>query len=180
MGAIYLTGPVDPFHVGIRASNTFTTKQDVSPSPVPVIPGGTLYAGMKLHLFAHGHYSTTGTPNLTMGFWFGTRAGAITGDIALSSVIATATATLWPWWMEWRGVCTAPGVAGTLVGQGRLQLGSSLTALNAEVPVPITAALRTVTIDTTIERAVGVSATFSASSASNEVGCNDMTALILN
>lgn len=180
MGVVYLTGPVDPFHVGIRATNTFTTKQDVSPSPLPVITGGTFEAGKKIHLYAHGHYSTTGTPNLTLGFWVGTRAGAITADIALSSVIATATATAWPWEMEWRGICTAPGAAGTLVGQGKLRLGSSLTAFNAEVPIPITAALRTVTLDTTIERAFGVSATFSASSASNEVGCADMTALILN
>jgi hypothetical protein len=176
----YLTEPVGPFATAVRVTNTFTTKQDVTPAPVPVIPPGKLRAGSKLHLKAVGDYNTTGTPNLTLGFWFGTRALAITGDLALSSVITTATATLWPWWMEWDGVCTAAGVSGTIVGQGQVQLGSALTTFNAEVPLPITAALRTVTIDTTIERAIGVSATWSASSVSNQITVNNFRALILN
>jgi hypothetical protein len=180
MPDFYLTGPLDPFHVGARATNTFTTKQDVSPSPVPVIPASTLRPGLKLHLRASGDYSTTGTPNLTLGFWFGTSAGVITGDIALSSVITTATAAAWPWWMEWDGICTGVGAAGSLLGQGQLQLGASLTTFNAEVPLPITAALRTVAIDTTIERALGVSATFSASSASNQVTVSSFRAIVFN
>ena len=177
---LYLTEPVGPFHTAARATNTFTAKQDVSPSPVPVIPAGKLRAGTKLHIRAAGDYTTTGTPNLTLGFWLGTRALAITVDIALTSVITTATATAWPWWMEWDGLCTAVGTAGTLLGQGQAQLGSALTTFNSEVPLPITAALRTVTIDTTIERAIGVSATWSASSASNQVTVNNHRVLILN
>lgn len=177
---LYLTEPVGPFATAARATNTFTTKQDVSPSPVPVIPAGKLRPGSKIHVKAHGDYTTTGTPNLTLGFWLGTRALSITTDVALSSVITTATATAWPWWMEWDGICTSIGTSGALVGQGQLQLGSSLTAFNAEVPIPISAALRTVTIDTTIERAIGVSATWSASSASNQVTVNNLRVLILN
>lgn len=177
---LYLCEPVGPFHTAARATNTFTTKQDVSPSPVPVIPGGKLRPGSKIHIRAQGDYTTTGTPNLTMGFWVGTRALAITADIALSSVITTATATAWPWWMEWDGICLTTGVTGSILGSGQLQLGASLTTFNAEVPIPITAALRTVTFDTTIERAIGVSATWSASSASNQVTVNTHRVLILN
>jgi hypothetical protein len=176
----YLTEPIGPFHTGPRSVNTFTTKQDVTPSPVPVILAGRLRPGSKIHVHAQGDYSTTGTPNLTLGFWFGTRALAITGDIALSSVIVTATATAWPWRMEWDGLCTGVGVAGSLLGQGKIQLGSALTTFNAEVPIPITQALRTVAIDTTIERALGVSATWSASSASNNITVNDLQVQILN
>jgi hypothetical protein len=177
---LYLCEPVGPFHTAARATNSFTTKQDVSPSPVPVINGGKLRPGSKLHIRAQGDYTTTGTPNLTMGFWVGTRGLTITADIALSSVITTATATAWPWWMEWDGICLTTGVTGSILGSGQLQLGSSLTAFNAEVPIPVTAALRTVTFDTTIERAIGVSATWSASSASNQITVNTHRVLILN
>jgi hypothetical protein len=40
--------------------------------------------------------------------------------------------------------------------------------------------LRTVAIDTTIERAIGVSAEFSANSASNQVQVDSLDVLILN
>lgn len=179
---LYLTEPIGPFPTAAGASfNTFTTKQNVSPSPLPVIPAGKLRIGSKIQIRAVGEYSTTGTPNLTLGFWFGTRAASITGDIALSSVITTATATNWPWMMEWDGMVTAVGTAGALLGQGLLRLGSALTSFNAEVPIPISQALRTVSsFDTTIERAIGVSATWSASSASNNIIVNDLRALLLN
>jgi len=179
---IYLTEPMVPFATAAGAAfNTFTTKKSVDPLPIPVIPGGKLRAGSKIHLKAWGEYSSLTGASLTVGFWFGTRALAITGDLALSSVITTGTTpTNWPWWMEWDGLCTAVGTTGTLVGQGQLQLGSALTTFNAEVPIPITQALRTVTIDTTIERAVGVSATWGASSGSNQIIVNGLRGLYFN
>lgn len=176
----YITEAVGPYAAVARVTNTFTTKQDVSPAPVPVIPAGKLRRGTKITCRATGDYNTTATPNLTMGFWIGNRALTISADIALSSVITTATATLWPWWMEWEGTVLSEGTAATMVGSGQLQLGSSLTAFNAEVPIPITAALRTVSLDTTIERAIGVSATWSASSASNQITVNTHRVTIHN
>lgn len=178
---IYLVEPVSPFHVAARSTNTFTTKQDVSPSPLPVIPGGKLRSGSKIEVYAAGDFSTTGTPTLTLGVWHGTRTGTITGDLALSSAITTGSgAAAWPWQLRWEGVCTGPGTSGTILGQGWVQLGSSLTAFNAEVPFPVSQALRTVTIDTTIERAIGISATWSASSASNNITVNAHRVLIFN
>lgn len=178
---LYLTEPVGPFHTSARATNTFTTKQDVSPAPVPVIPGSKLRPGSKIHMRASGDVSTTGTPNLTLGFWFGDRALTITGDIALTAAQAVASAAAWPWWMEWDGICVGVGTAGSLLGQGQAQIGASLTTFSAEVPLPITAGLRTVTgFNTTIERAIGVSATWSASSASNQVTVNSHRVLIFN
>jgi hypothetical protein len=182
---IYLCEPVGPFHtVGGSAFNTFTTKQNVTSLPVPVIPGGKLRQGSRIHIKAYGEFTDTATVNLTMGFWFGPRAGTpITGDIALSSVISlTTSAVAWPWWMEWDGIVnSAPGTAATLLGQGQLQLGTALTTFGAETPIPITAALRTVTgFDTTIERAIGVSATWGTSAAGNSITVNGIRVMILN
>jgi hypothetical protein len=179
MGTIYLAEYVGPTHVSSRATDTFTTRQDVSPVYVPVIPSSKLVPGTQISILAAGRYNTTGTPTLTMGFWFGTRT-AITGDIAVSSGIVTATATMWPWKMKWDGICSAAGAAGTLIGEGELQLGASLSTFNSEVPIPITDALTTVTIDTTIERAIGVSAAWSASSASNQIKVIYHRVLLLN
>jgi hypothetical protein len=179
---IYLCEPVGPFQTAVGAAfNTFTTKQNVSPVPIPVIPAGKLRLGSKILIRANGEYSTTGTPTLAWGLWFGTRALSISGDIALSSVITTPSgAAAFPWMMEWEGVCTAVGTAGALNGQGSLVQGTSLTA-TATFPIPITQALRSVaSFDTTIERAIGVSATWGASSASNSITVNNLTVLLLN
>lgn len=180
---VYLCEPVPPFPTAASAAfNNFTTKQNVSTAgTVPVIPAGKLRAGSKIEVSARGNFSTTGTPTLSLGFWIGTRALAMTIDLAISSLITTASgAAAFPWIMKWEGFCTTAAVAGSVLGQGWLLLGSALITFNAEVPIPITAALRTVAIDTTIERAIGVSAAFSAPSASNQVVVDDLRVLILN
>lgn len=182
---LYLAEPIGPFHVAAgSAQNTFTTKKDVTGQGtlLPVLPGGKLRRGSKLYVRAWGDYSSLTGASLTTGLWFGTRAGAISGDIALGAAFTTGTTpAAWPWWMEWEGICTAEGAAGTLLGQGQQQYGSSLTAFNAEVPIPGTAALRTVSsFDTTVERAVGVSATWGASSASNSIVVNGLRVMVWN
>lgn len=169
---LYITEPIGPFASAASAAfNTFTTKQNVTTlGSVPVIPAGKLRAGSMVQVHAQGNFSTTGTPTLSMGFWIGTRALSMTIDLAISSAITTGSgAAAWPWIMRWDGLCTKADTSGTLLGQGWFQIGTSLTAFAAEVPIPISQALRTVAIDTTIERAIGVSAAFSASSASNQV-----------
>lgn len=181
MGNFFYASAVDPFHTAVStAFASFTTKQDVSPSPLPVIGANQPRLGTKLWIKANGEFSTTGTPNITLGFYIGTVAGSITTDIALSSVITTGSgAAAWPWDLEWSGTFTALGTSGTVVGCGALQLGTSLTAIST-TPIPITQALRTVTWDTTIARAVGVSGTWSASSASNVIRTNSLIVALLN
>lgn len=181
MGNFFYASAVDPFHTAAGLSfASFTTKQDVSPSPLPVVGANQPRLGTKLWIKAVGEFSTTGTPNLTLGLYIGTVAGAITTDIALSSAITTGSgAAAWPWDLEWSGTFTALGTSGTIIGAGTLQLGTSLTAVST-TPIPITQALRTVTWDTTIARAIGVSATYSVSSASNTVKTNSLTVALLN
>lgn len=180
---IYLCEPVGPFATAVSAAfNTFTTKQNVvTVGNAPVIPAGKLRAQSKIHVAARGNFSTTGTPTLGLGFFIGNRALTATIDLAISSLITTGSgAASWPWVMEWDGICTATVTAGSLIGQGRLYLGTALTTFASPVPIPITAALRTVAIDTTIERAISVNAAFSASSASNQVQVDSNEVLILN
>jgi hypothetical protein len=155
---IYLCEPVGPFPTAAGAAfASFTTKKSIDALPVPTIPAGKL------------------------GFWVGTRALSITTDLALSGTITTGSgAAAWPWEMYWEGLLNSdPGTTATLLGHGRLYLGTSLTAY-AISTIPITQALRTVTVDTTIERTIGVSGTWGTSSASNSVTVYDHRVLIVN
>lgn len=179
----YLTEAVSPFHTAAGAAfNTFTTKKDVSPQPLPVILPDKVRKGSKLSIRAKGEYSTTGTPTFRTGFWFGTRAGTITGDIAVTGLVATpSAATAWPWELEWDGIVTATGASGTLLGQGKSKLGLTVATFSTSIPFPITAALRTVTgFDTTIERAIGVSAEWGTSNVANQIIVNDLRVLVMN
>lgn len=182
----YLVNCVGPFAQASGAAfNTFTTKKDVSPLPIPRILPGMVRAGSIIKIEAEGEYSSLTGASLTLGLYHGTHTGdttapTITGDIALSSVITTGTTpAAWPWRMEWRGKVTKTGSAGSMIGHGNLELGTSLTAFS-DVPIPITAALRTVAIDTTTDRAIGVSGTWGASSASNQIITYSISVLILN
>lgn len=166
---LYLTEPVGPFPVAIGAAfNTFTTRQDVSPSPLPTIPAGKLRPGSQIEVDVIGEFSTSGTPTLALGIYLGTQAGSITTVLAESAATATGSgAAAWPWQLHWEGIVTGIGTAGSITGIGGLTLGTALTTYAAVVPIPTTAAARVNAIDTTIARAIGVCATWGTSSASN-------------
>ena len=177
--AYYLMQPFVPTQPDVGAAfGTFTTRQDVSPQPLPVARAGQLFEGAKILLKANGEYSSTGTPTLILGFYFGTSAGAITLPLGESSANATSTAGTFPWSLELLGTIVGTGTAGSIVAQGTCDFGTSLTA-HTSTPIPITLALRTVAIDTTIDRAFGVCATWNASSASNTVRTNNLLAALL-
>jgi hypothetical protein len=182
----YLVNCVGPFSQASGAAfNTFTTKQDVSPRPLPRILPGMLRAGSVIKIEAEGEYSSLTGASLTLGLFHGTHTGDTSAptsltDIALSSIIVTGTTpAAWPWRMEWRGKVTKTGSAGSMIGHGDLEFGTSLIAFS-DFPIPITAALRTVAIDTTTDRAIGVSGTWGASSASNQIITYNITVQIFN
>lgn len=161
---------------------SFTALQDISPTPLPVVYGYQLRVGQKLELEAEGEFSNTATPTLSLAFLYGATAGAAgtPAILAQSGAITTTTgATAWPWHLKARGIVTAVGATGTIVMQGILDLGTSLTAM-ASSAVPVTQALRTVTIDTTVNKLLGVGAAWGASSASNTIKVNNFSALLLN
>lgn len=184
MDAYYAT-PVGPFATAIGANfNTFTTRQFVDPLPTPIIPANTLRPGSRIKIEAEGEFSTTGTPTLALGVAFGI-PGA-TGSLGTAVVLAESAAITtgsaaasWPWRLEYRGIVTATGTAGSITGHGDLELGTSLTAYSTS-PIPVTLALRTVAIDTTIMRGVGVVATWGTSNVANNVRVYQLTCLLLN
>jgi hypothetical protein len=176
-----IAGPLTPLHVADGASfSTFTTFIDVSPVPQLVLPQQMMDVGTELYLYASGEFSTTGTPTLSIGFWFNGAAGAApTSILAQSNTITTGTATAWPWEAWWRGRLRAIGSSAQFVGLGTLELGTSLTAYSLN-PMPITQALRTVTVDTTANRAIGVGAAWGTSNASNSILVHHLSALALS
>lgn len=154
-------------------SDTFTTAQDLlagthaAAAQPCIIPVNYLKAGSTLWTRAAGTFSTTGTPTLILGLYYGTTVLAV--NVAITA--ASGAATL-PWILElFTNVrSTAPDSAVVTMTQGTLKYGTTATALT-EVWVPGTAPA-TVNVDNTAAQALTVKGTWSASSASNIIVLN--------
>lgn len=178
MSRQYWVTPVPPFHnTDGAAYATSVALTDVSPTPPIVLPANLLEIGSEIEIEASGQFSTTGTPTLLLGVYYGGIAGVA---LAASSAITTGSAAAaWPWQLRYRGIVRTIGTAGTINGQGRLYLGTSLTAFTVR-PIPETLAARTVTIDTTTAKSVTVGAQWGTSSASNTLTVNDISVKLVN
>ena len=131
--------------------------------------------GQKFYLVAYGIFSTTSTPNLTLGFYWGGVAGTA---LLTSGAIACGTATAWPWQIEaWVEVKTL-GTSGTVWSKGWLDLGTSLTAI-ARTSMPATQT-QPITVDTTTAKAITAGATWGAASSSNTITCEGYHVIALN
>lgn len=166
------------------ATASFTTAKDISPTPLAVSYANELKVGTKVQLEAAGEYSTTGTPTFRLGFAYGiTSIGGLlsTGvELAASDLVATVTtAAAWSWHINYFGTITAVGATGVIYGHGFIDLSSSLIAA-ATKPIPITAAARSKTIDTTAMKTWHVFAEWGTSSASNTVTCDYFSVKIEN
>lgn len=174
----YWVAPVPPSHITDGAAYaSSTTLTDVSPAPAIKFPANFLDVGTEIEIYAEGQFSNTGTPTLLLGFYLGGVAGVA---IAASGAITTITAAAaWPWQMQYRGVVRAIGATGSIQGQGRLYMPASITQFQAAYAIPITLALRTVAIDTSIEKTLTVGAQWSASSASNTLTCTNISCQVI-
>lgn len=164
------------------AFGTFTVLQDISPLPLPLVYGYQLRVGQKIDLEAEGEYTCATGITLSLAFLYGATAGAAGTPVVLgqSGVITTGTTpTAWPWHLHARGLVTAVGASGQLVMHGYLDLGTSLTAMSSTF-APVTQALRTVTVDTTVNKLVGVGAAWGTSGAGNTLKVNNFSALLMN
>lgn len=157
------------------AKNTFTAIQDISPTPLPQSYANELKLGSKVIVEAYGEFSTTGTPTLAIGVYYGAVA-----QVWNSGTITTGSgAAAWAWHLRWNGIVTTVGASGVMYGHGILDLGTSLTAF-ASSAVPVTAAARSVTIDTTLAKSWGIAGTWGTSSASNSITVDILNIQIVN
>lgn len=184
MGNSTWDNTLDPFpNSRGSAFNTFTAAKDVSPTPLPVVYGNEMRIGSKIELEARGEYTGVTGNTFRLGFHYGVLAGAVlTGGVELAGTALTAmgtSPTAWMWHMSYRGIVTAVGASGVIYGSGILDLGTSLTAVGA-FAMPVTAAARSKTIDTTTQKTFGVFAEFGTSAAGNQVICDVLTAKINN
>jgi hypothetical protein len=176
---------LDPFPSARGAAfSTFTTAKDVSPTPLPVIYGNELRAGSKIELEAWGEYSGVTGNTFRLGFAYGitTAGGLLSTGVELCGTALTAvgtTPTAWPWHMHYSGIVTSVSTTGVIYGSGILDLGSSLTAVSA-FAMPVTAAARSKTIDTTVQKSLSVFAEWGTSAAGNSVTVDLLTAKVVN
>lgn len=150
-----------------------TTLTDISILPQLTIPANFLQVGSAIRLTAFGLFSTTVTPTLLLGFYYGTTTGV--SGVALAASAATATGsgvTNVPWRMEYTGIVRTVGASGTIMGQGFLHLGTTVALVNTS-PLPVIA-LATVTIDTTVAKVITAGAQWGTNNAANTITCHGM------
>lgn len=170
--------PLPPLIVadGTALANS-TTLTDISAAPQKTLPANQLDLGSEIQIEAYGSFSTTGTPTLLLGLYYGGVAGVA---LAASSAVTTGSgAASWPWILRYRGVVRALGSSGSINGMGEFLLGTSLTAFSVRA-VPETLAARTVTIDTTTSKPLTVGAQWGTANSSNTITCNYLSVSLVN
>lgn len=173
------TSPVPPFATADASLTNSAALTDVAASSTcPQLAAFQLAVGTEIEIEADGNLSTTGTPTLLLGFYYGGIAAAL--PLAASTAITTGSgAASWPFRMRYRGVIRAVGTTGSINGQGELLLGTALTTFSLR-PIPETAAARTVTIDTTTAKSITLGAQWGTASASNTLVLNDISVRLAN
>jgi hypothetical protein len=164
------------------------TLTDISPAQC-LIPAGTLNLGSRVRLRAAGSYTATTTASsLTWGFYMNQAGTAITTTAAVLAATASAAAvvaTSWPFILEYTGVMQALSVAqnattAKIVGQGWSLLPASLTTFTGPLPMPVTAALRTVTqtatgLNTETNQVVSLGLTVATNTGFSSVTVDELT-----
>ena len=181
------TAPVPP--LGIAAGPTVNTAALVDASPVPpVLVPPILSAGSRIRVRAFGDYSTSATGvNITWGIYWAPPTTAIATATVLAASTATAsvstTSVVWPWWLDWEGeiraLSTVVGTAtGSIYSQAKLWTPTSLTAGTMQF-FPITAALRTVAIDTSVTMKLSLGITLSGTTGAPALTCQHLNVEVI-
>jgi hypothetical protein len=141
-------------------------------NPLPRLPSGMLVEGGRMALKATFEVtSTSATPTVVMSFYAGAPASAIGSKILLAAspaLVINVAATAWPGIMEYDGTFrNLSSTAGQINGQGTVRSGfaaaGGLAVAMIEFPMPITAALRTVsTLNTSVDLEIDVGVTLSS------------------
>jgi len=175
--------PVGPLSSADGPPNTTAALADISPGGLVIGAAKTIYPGMLspgtvIRLRARGEATQGTTANtLSIGFYWGGVAG--TAIAAITGVTVAVSAAAWPWWLEWEGEVRATGSAGSVKGCGYLSPPTSLAGDQANFPIPVTAAARTVSVDMSAAKAVTVGAAFSGVTGGVSVTCYGLTVELL-
>ena len=148
-----------------------TVLSDISPNKSrTTIPAGTLYIGQRMRLTAFGIFSTTSTPTLLLGAYYGGVAGTL---LAATAAITTGSgAASWPWRLYLDIYASrSAGSSGTVWCNGFVKLGTSLTAMT-DYWIP-SSQTQPITVDMTAASAITVGAQWGSASSSNTITCED-------
>jgi len=159
--------------VGLGAGTALassTTLTDISPAPQVVIPANYLFVGQRIRMHAFGIFSTTSTPTLLLGAYYGGVSGTL---LAATTTITTGSgAASWPWTLDLDIFVRTAGATGTVWCNGIVNLGTALSTMAASF-IPVTQT-QPITIATTTANALTVGAQWGTSSASNTITCEDL------
>ena len=164
--------PCTPFADGAGVAVNTVTLTGSGMTKLPAIPKALLVRGGHIALKATLEVtSTSATPTVLLDFRLGAPNSAIASKIILAQSPALAinvAATAWPGIMEYDGtIRDLSATAGVINGQGTVKSGfgaaGGLALALAEFPMPITAALRTVsTLVTSVDLEADVGVTLSS------------------
>jgi hypothetical protein len=181
MGArTYWVAPVPPLNFASGTAFTGTSLLDISPGALLTprqVPALVPELGTTMRVRATGQVtSTSATPTLVLGLYWGGIAGVPLASLAALAV--TASFAAWPWILEYEGEFRALGTSGTIQGQGKLEWPSSLTAWTTQ-PLPATAAARTVTVSTAAAQPVTIGANWSSATGTPSITCDHLSIELL-
>jgi hypothetical protein len=133
---------------------------------------------------AHGVLGTTSTPNLTLGLTGNTAQGTYNSGAIFATTGATAapaSGSNMPWELDVIITCSATGASGAFLADGLLKIYPTATTVSAMRCSSSSANPNTaVTISTESAYYLELFAAFSASSASNNIQCYNITVLGIN
>lgn len=174
MARQYWVTPLAPFPIGDGAALASSAAlTDISPIPPRVLAANALEVGSILRLTASGRFSTTGTPTLAIGFYYGGIAGVAL--CATSAVTTPSGVTNQTWRCEAEVTVRTVGSSGTALGIGVAENISTVATNMMPATAPAAA-----TIDTTTAKSLTVGAQWGTSSASNTITCHFFLAELVN
>lgn len=165
-----------PYVADGAAYNTSTSATDVNPTPNLVIPANYLVPGNQLRMTVTGKYSTTSTPTLNVGTYWGGVAGTAlctTGTVTMPSSVTNQSFVY-----EALLIVRTIGSAGSIFAAGAWTVTTSATASTA-YGAPQSAPAVTGSLDTTSAKALTFGATWGTNSASNTLTVNNFTVVQL-
>jgi len=176
------SAPVGPLNNASGPAVTAAALTDASPAPPIIIPAGLLNVGTELRIRAHGEFTVaSGTPACIFGLYWGGIAGVV---LTATASLTLPVGTGFPWMLEWdgevRGLSTsAGGNTGSVNGQGKFHLGATLSTYGTVAAHPITKALRTIALDTSVNKIVALGVTLSTVTGTPSVTCDDLIVELL-